>query len=384
LKKAVKIPIVDLSREYLALKQDIQKSLKHCFKSQEWILNSKVAEFEERVAKYLGVRFAIGVASGTDALLLSLRALAMDLKRKTSFDSNDEVITTPFTFVATAEAILRSGARPVFVDIDPDTFNINPEEIKKAITKNTVGILPVHLYGLCCDMEKVLKIAKEYNLFVVEDAAQAFGAQFHGKKSASFADLGTLSFYPSKNLGAWGDAGMAVTGNKSLAENVRVLRNHGQRTRYNADFIGYNSRLDSIQASVLSAKLRYIDKFTRLRRKVASNYTKALGDIKYVQPPLEPMKSLHVYNLYTIKVSMKRDKLLNFLNSKGIGARIYYPLPLYEMKAFKSAKCKGDFKATKDVLSKIISLPMHPFLKNNEISYIIRAIRKFFKMGREL
>ena len=376
------IPSLDLKREYTSLKKDIDKQLKDCLGSQQWILGQKVIEFERKAAKYLGVKNAIGVASGTDALILSLKALALKLKKKQSFDKKDEIITTAFTFVATAESIIRAGATPVFVDIDPVTFNIDPSAIERAITKDTVGILPVHLYGLACNMGKVLKIAKKHNLFVVEDCAQSFGASIGKKMTGSFGDCGAFSFFPSKNLGGFGDGGLIATNNKDIAKLIKVLRNHGQVANYNAFFIGYNSRLDSIQAAVLLTKLKHIDKFNNARIKIAKKYTEAFKNIPQIcSPTLDTQYSIlnttHVYHQYTIKVS-SRNALLNHLNSEGIGARIYYPFLLSQMKAFKSCKVKGVLKNAKRISSKCLSLPIHPFLREKETNYIISAISKFY------
>jgi len=380
------IPILDLKREYAGLKKDIDKQLKDCLGSQQWVLGQKVSEFERKAAKYLGVKNAIGVASGTDALILSLKALALKVKNKASFDKKDEIITTPFTFIATAESIIRAGATPVFVDIDPVTFNINPLVIEKAITKNTVGILPVHLYGLACDIGKISKIAKKHNLFIVEDCAQSFGSSFGRKKTGAFSDCGAFSFFPSKNLGGFGDGGLIATGNKSIAELIKVLRNHGQTANYNASFIGYNSRLDSIQAAILLTKLKNIDKFNNARIKIAKKYTQAFKDIPQIQPPqlsiinykLSGDGNRHVYHQYTIKVSSSRNALLKYLNSKGIGARIYYPFLLSGMEAFKNCKRKGLLKNAKETCIKVLSLPIHPFLKEKELNYVILAIKKFY------
>ncbi|MCQ9205692.1 MAG: DegT/DnrJ/EryC1/StrS family aminotransferase [Omnitrophica bacterium] len=372
------INIIDLGEEYTFIKKDIERELAGCLKSQSWILGKKVSEFEAKAARYLSAKYTIGVASGTDALVLSLRALAITLRKKGYFDKKDEIITTPFTFVATAEAIVRSGATPVFVDINSDTFNICPQKLKKAITKNTVGILPVHLFGLACCMDKISEIAKKHDLFVVEDAAQAFGCSYQGKKIGSFGDLSAFSFFPSKNLGSFGDAGLVATSNSRLAELVRVLRNHGQSKKYKADYIGYNSRLDSIQAAILIVKLKHIDKFNQLRRKVAKEYDRLFRSIKQVQAPRAYSELNHIYNLYTIKVFSKRDELSKYLNSQGIASRIYYPVPLYEMKAFKGIKAKGDFKAVREILPKVLSLPMHPFLRDSQIKYIARNVHSFF------
>ncbi|MBN2120406.1 MAG: DegT/DnrJ/EryC1/StrS family aminotransferase [Candidatus Omnitrophica bacterium] len=374
-----KVPALDLSREYLILKNDIQKELKDCFRDQEWILGSKVSRFEERLAKFLGVKWAVGCASGTDALILALRALAMKKKQKEYFDEEDEVITTPFTFIATAEAISRSGARPVFVDIDPQTFNIDSQKVKKAVNKNTVGIVPVHLYGLASEMDTILKVARESNLFVVEDVAQAFGGMHKKKKLGSLGNAGAFSFFPSKNLGSFGDAGAVATDDVDLAREVKILRNHGEKTRYNAEFIAYNSRLDSIQAAILLAKLKHVNAFNNLRRKVALMYAKALGDIPQIQNPFLPEGLTHAWCLYTIKVLFKRDKLCEFLNSKGVACRVYYPIPLFKMNAFRDAKRIGGFKATEEASSKVLSLPINPFIKENQINYVASLIRKFFR-----
>jgi len=401
--KKLKIPLLDLKREYLFLKKDIEKELRSCFNSQAWILGEKVNQFEKKAAEYLGTKYAIGVASGTDALILALQTLAIKLKKREFFDKKDEIITTPLSFIATAEAIVRSGATPVFVDINPDTFNIDPVQIKKAITANTVGIIPVHLYGLGCEMSAILKIAKENNLFIVEDAAQSFGGIYKEKKLGTIGDLGAFSFFPSKNLGGYGDGGLVSTNNSQLAELIRILRNHGQTRMYDASFLGYNSRLDSIQAAVLLVKLKHIDKFNKLRRKVAAQYNNRLKNIKQIQIPvtntehrkLPPVlhsagsrrdeiaggtktETSHVYHLYTIKVSTNRDKLLKYLNSKGIAARIYYPQLLSGMKAFRGSRMGSEPKNAKRILSKVLSLPLHPFLKEAEISYIIKALSSFF------
>jgi len=386
----MKIPILDLKREYTLLKNDINKQLKDCLDSQQGILGPKVSEFEEKVAKYLGIKYAISVGSGTDALLLSLKALALKLKGKENFDKKDEIITTPFTFIATAEAIVRSGATPVFVDIDPNTFNINPSCIEKAVTKDTVGILPVHLYGLSCDLINISKIAKKYNLFTVEDCAQSFGASFGVKKVGTFLDCGAFSFYPSKNLGGFGDGGLIATNSKTIAELAKVLRNHGQTKQYKADYIGYNSRLDSIQAAILLVKLKHIDKFNNVRIKIAKKYNEAFKNIKQIEcPQLKAcssagaktsnlkLKTKHVYHQYTIKVS-SRNALLKYLNSKGIGARIYYPVLLHKMKAFSKTKRRGSLKRGEKVSSQVLSLPIHPFLTSSETQYIIKNICQFF------
>lgn len=377
--KNINLPIVDLRREYQFLKKGIDRQIRNCLQSQQWILGKKVVEFERKVARYLNIKYTIGVASGTDALILSLNTLALKRKGKVSFDKKDEIITTPFTFIATAEAIVRSGATAVFVDINPDTFNIDPARIKKAITKNTIGIIPVHLFGLSCQMDEIMKIAKEHNLFVIEDCAQALGGIYKGKRVGTLGDCGAFSFFPAKNLGGYGDGGLVATDNRELAELIRLLRNHGQKEKYKAYYLGYNSRLDSLQAAILFTKLRYLDRFNHLRRKIAQRYNLGLKDIEEINTPYEPQGIYHIYHLYTLKVKrFFRSKLMDFLNSKGIQARVYYPASLDKMQAFRFCKVKGKLKNTAGVITLLLSLPLHPFLKEQEVNYVVRTISSFF------
>ncbi|MCK9573829.1 MAG: DegT/DnrJ/EryC1/StrS family aminotransferase [Candidatus Omnitrophica bacterium] len=375
--KKINIPSLDLKREYAFLKKGINRQIKDCLGSQQWILGTQVKELESKVSKYLKAKYTIGVASGTDALLLSLRSLAIQIKNKEYFNGDDEIITTPFTFVATAEAIVRSGAKPVFVDINPKSFNINPENIKRAINKNTVGIIPVHLFGRSSEMNEISQIAKENNLFILEDVAQAFGAGFNGKKLGTIGNCGAFSFFPSKTLGSYGDAGLIATNDEQLASIAKILRVHGQTAQYNAKYIGYNSRLDSMQAAILLAKFKYVDKFNGLRQKVARKYHNGLKDIKGIQLP---NSYGHIYNLYTIKTKADtRDKMLKFLNDAGIGARIYYPFGLNKMEAFRTAKISGNLDNADKAAKSVLSLPINPFLKDKEIDYIIEKIRVFSK-----
>lgn len=368
------IPILDLKREYQFLKKDIEKEIKQCYRTQHWILGEKVEEFEKSAADYLKIKYAIGVASGTDALVLSLTALSLQIKGKESFDKQDEIITTPFTFIATAEAVLRVGATPVFVDIQPDTFNIDPIEIKKAVNKHTVGIIPVHLYGLPANMGEIMKTAKENNLFVLEDVAQAFGAEYKSKKTGTLGTMAAFSFFPSKNLGGYGDGGLVTTNSMQLAQLIKVLRSHGQTKQYDADYLGYNSRLDSIQAAVLLAKLKKIDYLNGLRRKIAQKYNEILSEVENIQVPVEPQGFFPVYNLYTIRVNSGRNRLLEQLNKNGIGARIYYPVALHKMKVFHKAKVKYPLKNTGQSVNTVLSLPLHPFLKDKEINYVTQQL----------
>jgi len=265
------------------------------------------------------------------------------------------------------------------VDIDPKTYNIDPLKIKKAINKNTVGIVPVHLYGLAANMSEIKTIAKKHKLFVVEDTAQGFGGAFKGKRLGSMGDCGAFSFFPSKNLGAFGDGGLIATNSSRVVSFLKVLRNHGQTSQYKASYIGYNSRLDSIQAAVLLAKLKSIDKLNSLRRAVAQKYNKALSGIEEVKVPYQPKLSRHVYHLYTLRVLAKRNQLLNYLNSKGICSRIYYPIGVHEMKVYRSvAKVSGKLKVAQKAAGEILSLPIHPFLTNSQINYVTSTVRRFF------
>ena len=374
-----RVPLLDLAKEYRLLKREIDKQLKDCFISQQWILGEKVEEFETKTAGYLGAGHALGVSSGTDALVLALRAMAVVRRKKDFFSKKDEVITTPFTFLATAEAIIRAGATPVFVDIDPDTFNVDPLAIKKAITKNTVGILPVHLYGLAADMDAILNLSCRHGLFVVEDAAQAFGAAYKNQKAGNFGDVGCFSFFPSKNLGGYGDGGLVATNDSEVAEVLKLLRNHGQRQRYDAQMHGYNARLDALQAAILLAKFPHIDEFNRLRQANAAKYNEILSAWKtIIKTPEEPKGYKHIYHQYTIKVFERRDELVECLNKGGIQARVYYPGLLTDMKALSGAKISGKLPVSRQILKEVISLPIYPLLADSQIQYIGKTISRFF------
>ena len=373
MKQKINIPLVDLASEHKAIAGSIAVQLKDCFKEQAWILGPKEVAFEGQFADYLNIKHVVGVANGTDALIMALRALAIKTKGKEYFDKKDEIITTPFTFIATSEAIIHAGATPVMVDIDK-TYNIDPLQVKKAVTKNTIGILPVHLYGLPADMPAIMAIAKKHKLFVVEDVAQACGSAAGTKKTGTFGDCGCFSFFPTKNLGCYGDGGAVTTNDDELNRILRVLRNHGQTATYNADHIGYNSRLDSLQAAILSVKLKQLDKLNGRRRAVAAGYDKALAGIKGLGLPIEPKGAWHVYNLYTIKVERNRDQVVKALNAQGIAARIYYPYLICHMKAYKKAKICGDLKNSQSAAAGVLSLPSHPFISKSQIAYAARIL----------
>lgn len=394
------IPLLDLKREYLYMKQDIDKAIQGCLEHQKWILGPEVNKLEEKVTEYMGgVKHCIGISSGTDALVLSLRALAIKYKGKEFFTENDKIITTPFTFTATGDAILRSGATPVFVDIDSKTFNIDPERILAYLAKvchsepcaeprfsidsesqspNVIGILPVHLYGQSCEMDKIMEIAREYNLFVLEDVAQSFGGKWQDKKLGTIGNAGVFSFFPSKNLGGFGDGGMVATNDIEIAELVRIFLKHGGKDKYNVDHIGYNARLDTIQAAVLLAKIKYVDEFNEKRRKIAEFYNKELAGLDDIILPAQQF--FHVYHQYTIRITNeRRNDLQNYLKEKGIASALYYPLCLHQMKVFEG-RCEifEELENSEKMTEQVLSLPVEPLLKKEEMQYTTEAIKSFF------
>ncbi len=358
--------MVDLKVQYEALREEILEQITEVLESSRYILGPKVEELEKEIAAYHGVREAVGVASGTDALNLSLKALGIG--------EGDEVITTPFTFFATVEAIIYQGARPVFVDIDPETLNIDPGKIEERITERTKAILPVHMFGMPADMERITEIASRYNLFVVEDCAQSFGAHIRGRKTGSFGDAGCFSFYPSKNLGAYGDGGLVTTDDAKIAGRMRALRNHGSEKGYIHHSIGLNSRLDEIQAAVLLVKFKRIDHYLTLRREKARFYTERLCST--VQCPAERNGFHHVYHQYTIR-SPLRDRIKSYLYEQGISSVIYYPVPLHLQDALKGAGyCRGDFPVAERASREVLSLPIYPEMERADQERVCEAVRK--------
>ena len=366
----MQIPFIDLKEQHQRIGKAVRSAVLKVVDSQRFVLGAQGKRLEAAIAKKVGVSHAVGVASGSDALYLSFLALGIG--------PGDEVITTPFTFFATAGAISRTGARPVFADIHPKTFNIDPSRIQEKITKRTKAIVPVHLFGLCCDMKPILILAKKHSLFIVEDAAQAFGAEYHGKRAGSFGHAGCFSFYPTKNLGGGGDGGMIVTASTSLADKFRLLRDHGSRKKYFHEIVGLNSRLDEIQAAIIFEKLKHIERYNRLRQKHAADYGGGLKGLP-VETPFTPPKQSHAFHLYSI-LTKRRDALISFLNQKGIGTGVYYPLPLhfqpcYAVFGYK----KGDFPVSERVASEILSLPMYPEMTRRQKEAVITAIHDFFK-----
>lgn len=347
-----KIPMVDLYAQYKTIKKEIDKAIKEVISKSAFVGGEYVDKFEIELAKFCGCKYAVTLNSGTDALYLSLWALGIK--------PGDEVITTPFTFFATAEIIARLGAKPVFVDINPETYNIDENLIEKAITKKTKAILPVHIFGRQAEMEKINEIAKRHKLLVIEDACQAIGVPVTG-------NVACLSFFPSKNLGAWGDGGAIITNDEKLAEKVKILRNHGSKIKYYNDEIGVSSRLDGLQAAVLSVKLGHLKEWIKERQRVAKMYDKLLDNKNYVKG--------HVFHQYTMRVKNgKRDELKKYLNDNGISAMIYYPLPLHKMKPFLGEKC--NLPIVEKACSEVISLPIYPELENKKIEVICKKINK--------
>lgn len=364
----MKVSFIDLSRQHKPIKKQLMNSFEKVLDSGRFILGDEVNQFEHEIASYIGVNYAIGVSNGTDALMLSLLALGIG--------PDDEVITTPFTFIATAEVIAVLGAKPVFCDINPETLNINPDKIAEVISKKTKAILPVHLYGQAADMDKIMQIAQDNNLKVVEDMAQAIGSKYKGKKVGTFGDTACISFFPTKNLNALGDAGMILTNDEKLEKKFRALRIHGASKKYHHDFLGYNHRLDTIQAAFLRVKLKYLDGWNEKRQQTAHRYDEGLKDsaqIPYIAPDNET-----VYHQYTIRTS-RRDELKQYLTKKDIGTAIHYPIPLHLQKAFDYLNYKdGDFPEAEKASNEVLSLPIHPDLTNEEIDYVVFTINEFF------
>ena len=374
-----KINMVDLNGQYRKIRWQINREIKKVIKSSSFINGPVVKEFQNNLQNYLNVRHVIPCANGTDALQIAL--MALDLKR------GDEVITTNFSFASTIEVILLLGLKPVIVDIDPKTFNIDPSLIESKITKKTKVIIPVHLFGQSCRIEEIIEIANKNNLQVIEDNAQALGAKYkfsnsEKQMSGTIGDIGTTSFFPSKNLGCYGDGGAIFTNSDNLAYKMRGIVNHGMYERYYHDEIGVNSRLDSIQAAILNVKLKYLDKYNKRRQESANSYNQAFEKIEKIKTPfVESDIESHVYHQYTIKVPAEnRDELAEHLSKNNIPFGIYYPLGFHEQKAYKQEFfSEGDFPVTNKVKNQVISLPMHTELSRKQINYITNTIISFFE-----
>jgi dTDP-4-amino-4,6-dideoxygalactose transaminase len=368
--------MVDLKGQYEKIKDEVDKAILNVIDSTAFINGPEVKNFQQDLEKYLGVKHVIPCANGTDALQVSMMALGLK--------PGDEVIAPSFTFVATTEVIALLGLTPVLVDVDPDTFNIDPKAIEKAITPKTKAIVPVHLFGQCADMDAIMEIASKHNLFVIEDTCQAIGADFimkngSKKKAGTIGHVGCTSFFPSKNLGCYGDGGAIFTNDDKLAEKLRIVVNHGMEVRYYHDSIGVNSRLDSIQAAILRIKLKHLDEYAAARNKAAAYYDKAFGNNPKLKIPGRFNKSNHVFHQYTLVTNgFDRNKLPEFLQEKGIPAMIYYPVPMHLQKAYLDPRYKaGDFPVTEMLASTVVSLPMHTELDEEQLKHITSSVLEF-------
>lgn len=375
----MKVPLLDLTSQYKTIKDDVLKVVEEIFESQYFILGPRVETLEKEIAGYCRTRHAVGVSSGTDALLISLMAADIGY--------HDKVITTPYTFFATAGSIVRAGARPVFVDIDQDTYNISPECIDMVIADmseeeraHLKAIIPVHLYGQCADMQSILKIAEKYNLIVIEDAAQAIGAEHNGMRAGAMGDFGCFSFFPSKNLGAFGDGGIVTTNSEMLYDKLRILRVHGGSPKYYHKVIGGNFRLDALQAAIVSLKLSHLDNWTKTRQENARKYRELfadanIGDVVWL--PLQK-ENRYIYNQFVISFKEKRDELRLFLNNAKIGTEIYYPVPLHLQECFSYLNYKkGDFPAAEYAASHTLAIPIYPGLSDDQQGYVVEKIKEF-------
>ncbi|HET9741825.1 MAG TPA: DegT/DnrJ/EryC1/StrS family aminotransferase [Terriglobales bacterium] len=374
----VAVPLLDLTRQYAQIRQEVLAAVEEICDSQHYILGEAVSLFETQAARFLGAKHGIGCASGTDAIFLALAAGGVG--------AGDEVITTPFSFFATASSILRIGARPVFADIDPETFNLSTASVAQIIDRHdrARAILPVHLYGQCADMDGFTQLGEEHKLLIVEDAAQAFGATWRGRRAGALGDLGCFSFYPSKNLNAFGDAGAVTTSSDDFAARVRLLRNHGSRQRYYHEEVGWNSRLDSIQAAVLSVKLRYLESWNRQRQQRAATYAELFrkaglaGSSSPIHLPVTEPEASHIYHQYVVR-AQRRDELRSFLTERGIGSEVFYPVPLHRQECFTYlGYSEGSLPAAEQAAREVLALPMFAELTEDEQHAVVEAIAEFY------
>jgi len=369
----VKVPLIDLQAQYASIRDGVREAIDRVFESQHFVMGPEVAALEADVARYCQTKEAIGCASGSDALLLALMALDLG--------PEDEVITTPFSFFATGSAIARLGARPVFVDIDPFTYNLKVDQVPAAITLRTRAVLPVHLYGQCADMDQLLALCESKGLVLIEDAAQAIGAEDRGRRAGSMGKAGCFSFYPTKNLGAAGDAGIITTSDPDFSARVRRLRVHGGLTEYQHIEVGINSRIDSIQAAVLRAKLPHLDEWSNARAQKAQNYSQLLEGAKLnfrLDPPFIKTRVRHIFHQYVIRVPEHRDALMQHLKARDIATKIYYPIPLHLQECFKYLGYKeGDFPEAEKAARETFALPVYPEITTEQQEYVVKAIQDF-------
>jgi dTDP-4-amino-4,6-dideoxygalactose transaminase len=370
----MQVPLLDLKEQYRGLKEEILKEISDICDSQYFILGDKVQKLEDEISEYCGSKYACGVTSGSDALIISLMV--------EKIGAGDEVITTPFTFFATVGAISRVGATPVFVDIDPDTFNIDPAKIEEKITPRTKAIIPVHLFGQCCDMDAINAVAKKHDLVVIEDACQAIGAEFKGQRAGSMGDYGCFSFFPSKNLGCFGDGGIVTTNDPKRIELLKIYRNHGQGSTYIHQHIGGNFRLDALQAAVLSIKLRELDDWSAARQKNAAEYLELFAASKVADkiklPVAADYATRHIYNQFSVLVADgRRDELCEKLRAGGVGCAVYYPLCLHLQECFKSLGYKeGDMPVSEKTSKEILALPIFPESSSEQRKFVVESIEK--------
>jgi len=369
----VKVPLLDLKAQYRPIRAEIMAALEAVCDEQAFILGARVADLEKDIREYVGASHAVGVASGTDAILLALMACGVG--------PGDEVVTVPYTFFATAGSISRLGAKPVFVDIKPDTYNLDPALLESAVTPKTKAVMPVHLYGQCAEMEPILSIAAGRTIPVVEDAAQAIGAARRGRHAGTLGQIGCFSFFPSKNLGGFGDGGMVVTNDQALADRVRMLRVHGSRVKYVHEVIGLNSRLDALQAAILRVKLKYLEEWTKGRQRNAARYDvlfKDAGLLDRVALPEATAENRHVYNQYVIRAP-KRDQLRTFLQEQDVGTEIYYPSPLHLQACYKDLGYReGSFPQAERAARETLALPIFAELTADQQAYVVESIKKFY------
>ena len=367
------VPQLDLAAQYAAIGKEIRSAIENVLASQHFILGNEGGALESEIAQLCGASHGVGVASGTDALILALRACGVH--------AGDEVVIPPFTFVATGSAVSAIGAKPVFADIRPDTYNIDPSALARRVTPKTKAIIAVHLYGLSADMDPILHFARDRNLRVIEDNAQSIGATYKGRPTGSMGDVACMSFYPTKNLGAYGDAGMIVTNSSEMAAHLRTLRNHGQTAKYISSEAGWNSRLDEIQAAILRVKLRHLREWQSARQAHAAAYGKLLLGIPGIAPPLVPENYQHVFHQYTIRVE-QRDALQQALSARNIGSAVYYPMPLHLQPLYAALGHKaGDFPHAEHAAKEVISLPMYPELRLEQIARVAETVAEFVTAG---
>jgi len=367
----VKVPFLDLPAAYREIERGARGRMRRLFRDADFILGKDVKDFEQAFARYLGASFAIGVNSGTDALFLGLRALGVG--------PGDEVIVPVYTYIASAYAVSYTGARPVFVDIEPGTYTLDPGRVRRAVTRRTRVLMPVHLYGQCADMPAIRRLARRQGLGIIEDAAQAHGASFRDRKAGAWGDCAAFSFYPTKNLGGVGDGGAVVTSDKKIAARLLKLRDYGRTARYEHDALGYNSRLDSIQALFLSEKLKRLDRWNRSRRRIAAFYRRLLKGVAGIELPAEVRSGYHVYHIFAVRVK-RRDRILQGLKKAGIGAIVHYPVPLHLQRVYRDLGYhRGDFPVAEEAAKEILCLPIHPHMTDNQTRAVVHTLKRLVK-----